>query len=160
MKTNTLIFLSIGIIVLGGVSFLLLSSDNELEDLTQTTQKQSDDSDKEINTDDVSIPNGPVGVYTDFDESLLANAETGDVILFFSASWCSTCKALKDDLNSNLSNIPSDISILESDYQSDLSKKYKINGRQHTLIQVDENGNELKRWIGSLSLDSLLREVI
>tara|TARA_B100000508_G_C11461538_1_gene279481 strand:- start:2654 stop:3265 length:612 start_codon:yes stop_codon:yes gene_type:complete len=89
------------------------------------------------------------GVYTDYDPALLANASSGDVVLFFHAKWCPSCRALESDIKSNLGAIPSDVTIMVVDFDTaqDLKVKYGVN-RQHTLVQVDANGNEIKKLTG------------
>ncbi len=105
---------------------------------------------------------GPsTGIFQDYDPALLANARDGDVIIFFTASWCPTCNALTRDINNNLDKIPADVSILKVDYDTSTAMKKKYNVRiQHTLVQVDENGNELTKWNGSLTLERLLSQII
>lgn len=101
------------------------------------------------------------GVYQDYDPALLANANMGDVVLFFKAGWCPTCAALDRDLNSKLDQIPEDVTILKVDYDTSQALREKYDVRvQHTLVQVDAEGNELNKWQGSLKLEQLLSEVV
>ena len=60
----------------------------------------------------------------------------------------------------NLQKIPAGIHILKVDYDhsEDLQKKYGVT-YQHTFVQVDENGNLLKKWSGSPTLSSLLNSL-
>lgn len=87
------------------------------------------------------------GVYEPYDPKLLANAGTGKVILFFHAPWCPTCHALDADIRTHLSDIPLGVTILETDYdaQTALKQKYGVT-IQGTFVQVDQNGNQLKKW--------------
>ncbi|MEK7564045.1 MAG: hypothetical protein AAB510_00550 [Patescibacteria group bacterium] len=59
-----------------------------------------------------------------------------------------------------MSKIPSDLSILDVDYDnsSDLKKKYGVT-YQHTFVQVDKDGNMIKKWNGSPTLAKLVSEV-
>lgn len=93
------------------------------------------------------------------DKVMLASA-THDVVLFFRASWCPTCIALDKDIKANLSKIPSDLAILDVNYDnsSDLKKKYGVT-YQHTFVQVDKDGNLIKKWSGSGTLAKLVAEV-
>jgi thiol-disulfide isomerase/thioredoxin len=97
------------------------------------------------------------GSYTDYSSSLLANASTGKVVLFFKASWCPTCNSLDKDITSKLSKIPANTTILKIDYDNstDLKKKYGIT-QQHTLVQVDASGNLIKKSVGLPTLEGIL----
>ena len=107
---------------------------------------------------DVMVKSGNYEVY---EQSKLAVADTGDVVLFFHASWCPTCRALDANIKANSSSIPEDLTILDVDYDtySDLKKKYGVR-YQHTLVQVDSKGNLIKKWSGSPTLSSIVEQVI
>ncbi len=93
------------------------------------------------------------------DKVTLASA-THDVVLFFRASWCPTCIALDKDIQANLGKIPASLAILDVDYDNsnDLKKKYGVT-YQHTFVQVDKDGNMIKKWSGSPTLSILVSEV-
>jgi len=100
------------------------------------------------------------GSYESYAASKLALAEKGDVVLFFRASWCPTCKTLDANIKSNLSAIPAGLTILDVDYDnsSALKQKYGVT-YQHTFVQVDAQGNLIKKWSGSPTLAALIKEV-
>lgn len=100
------------------------------------------------------------GSYEMYSAEKLALANEGDVVLFFKASWCPTCRALDTDIKNNLSDIPEGVTILEIDYDqsSDLKKKYGVTS-QHTLVKVDANGNMLDKWLGSPTLSALVAKI-
>ncbi len=100
------------------------------------------------------------GVYEAYAPEKLARAETGDVVLFFHASWCPSCRGLNSDIEKNLGAIPEDMSILKMDYdkETELKKKYGVT-YQHTLVQVDKDGNLIKKWSGSPTLASLVSQI-
>jgi thiol-disulfide isomerase/thioredoxin len=100
------------------------------------------------------------GSYLLYSADKIAMAETGDVVLFFKASWCPSCKAVDTDIKANLKSIPAGLTILEVDYDNsaELKKKYGVT-YQHTFVQVDKNGNLIKKWSGSPTLTSLVSEV-
>jgi len=87
------------------------------------------------------------GIFTDYDPSLLAAGETN--ILFFHADWCPSCRGLENDLNANLGAIPAGVNILKLDYDSEteLKREYGVI-RQHTLVVVDGDGNEVRKLTG------------
>lgn len=100
------------------------------------------------------------GVYEAYSSDKLARAETGDVVLFFNASWCPSCRGLNSDIEANMSAIPEGVSILKVDYdkETELKKKYGVT-YQHTLVQVDKDGNLIKKWSGSPKLSNLVSEI-
>lgn len=100
------------------------------------------------------------GQYVPYVASKLAFANEGKVVLFFRASWCPTCKALDADIRAHLDQIPSNVLILDVDYDKygDLKKQYTV-VYQHTFVQVDANGKEITRWGGSPTLAEFLKGV-
>lgn len=101
------------------------------------------------------------GSYEAYDSAKLAKANDGDVVLFFRASWCPTCRALDADIKENLKDIPADVTILDVNYDTatELRKKYGVT-MQHTLVQVAADGTLLSKWSGGNTLQSLLGELI
>lgn len=89
------------------------------------------------------------GTFESYSEDKLALAANGDVVLFFHASWCPSCRALEADIEKNISDIPDGVHLLKVDYdaQTVLKKKYGV-VRQHTLVQVDETGEKIKTFTG------------
>jgi len=100
------------------------------------------------------------GSYEAYAPDKLALAAKGDVVLFFHASWCPSCRGLSADIEKNLGAIPADVSILKLDYdtETELKKKYGVT-YQHTLVQVDKDGNLIKKWSGSPTLSGLVSEI-
>ncbi|MDQ3076249.1 MAG: thioredoxin family protein [bacterium] len=112
--------------------------------------------DKEVEKSDVMMK----GSYEAYSSEKIARAETGDVVLFFHASWCPSCRSLNADIEANIGSIPEGVSILKVDYdkETELKKKYGVT-YQHTLVQVDKNGNLIKKWSGSPKLSNLVSEI-
>lgn len=83
------------------------------------------------------------------------------VVLFFNANWCSTCKIARDNIQSNLKSIPSDLAIVIVDFdnETDLRKRYGVT-IQHTFIQIDKNGNELAKWAGSTTAKDIAEKTV
>ena len=100
------------------------------------------------------------GSYEAYAPEKLARVATGDVVLFFHAPWCPTCRALNANIEANLSAIPSQVTILKTDYdsQTELKKKYGVT-YQHTLVQVDAQGTMIKKWSGGNALADLLAQI-
>ncbi len=116
------------------------------------------DKDEDMVKDDVTM--AKIGSYEAYSTEKLAMAETGDVVIFFHASWCPSCRGLNSNIESNLSAIPAGTTILKADYdkETELKKKYGVTS-QHTLVQVDKDGNLIKKWSGSSSLDKLIAQI-
>lgn len=100
------------------------------------------------------------GSYEAYSKDKLALAETGDVVLFFHASWCPSCRGLNASIESNRMAIPKGVHILKVDYDKETEQK-KMYGvtYQHTLVQVRADGTMIKKWSGNPSLDSLLAQI-
>jgi thioredoxin 1 len=100
------------------------------------------------------------GTYAAYDASKLAMANSGDVVLFFKAAWCPSCRTLDSNIKANLDAIPAGLTILEVDYDSAtaLKQKYGVTS-QHTLVQVDAAGTQLKKWSGGATLASVVAQV-
>lgn len=100
------------------------------------------------------------GSYEAYTAAKVLSAGTDDIILFFRAAWCPTCKALDSDLKLRLMDIPQNVTILDVNYDTEiaLKKKYGVT-YQHTFVQVDTNGNQIAKWSGSRSLSELLTNI-
>ena len=93
-------------------------------------------------------------------EKVTLASATHDVVLFFRASWCPTCRAVDADIKANISKIPGSLAILDVDYDNSASLKQKYGVTyQHTFVQVDKDGNLIKKWSGSPTLAALVAEV-
>lgn len=93
-------------------------------------------------------------------EKIATAASRGNVVLFFRASWCPTCKAVDADIKANLGSIPENLTILDVDYDnsSALKVKYGVT-QQHTFVEVDKDGGLIKKWLGSPTLAALVARV-
>ncbi len=131
------------------ISTNIMSKESAMVDNSDHMAK-GDSGDKMVKTDQKP------GIYTNYSENLLAKAGTGEVVLFFNASWCPTCQATVKDINANLNNIPSNLTILSTDYDKEtaLKQKYGIT-YQHTFVKVDPNGNLIKKASGLETLDAI-----
>ncbi len=100
------------------------------------------------------------GSYETYEASKLAMAKEGKVVLFFRASWCPTCRALDASIRKEASAIPGNLTILDVDYDTykDLKAKYGVT-TQHTLVQVDADGREITKWVGSENLAELVAKL-
>lgn len=169
---NKNIGIMLGIIVIAGIVYFSFPKDEitniEVADISTETQNEIVNTEATQNetipseTAEVVKEEAPLvkGSYEAYSPEKLANAKNGDVVLFFHASWCPSCRTLSGDIDKNLNSIPDGVTILKTDYdtQTELKKKYGIT-YQHTLVQVDENGNMIKKWSGGSKLTSLLGQI-
>jgi len=98
------------------------------------------------------------GAYIKYDEAALT---AGTNIIFFHATWCPTCRALEKNITNNVTDIPNGVTILKADYDSQTALKQKYGVvRQHTLVVVDQNGNEIKTLTGlTNTLEQVLQQL-
>ena len=87
------------------------------------------------------------GTYEPYSAEKVAAAGDDKVLLFFHAEWCPICRPLDADIKAHLSDIPSNITILKVNYDTEtaLKKKYGVT-YQHTIVEVDSKGNMIKKW--------------
>lgn len=167
MHTNKTLVGGIIIVFLAILGFYVFNqnkidtdTENSSELAFPSTENQNETSEKEPElADDTNF--APVGSYEIYSpEKISEKSKTSRVVLFFNATWCPTCRALDKNIKANLSAIPGDITILSVDYDTykDLKQKYGVT-YQHTLVQVDGEGNMLKKWSGSSNLSKLVQEV-
>lgn len=127
-------------------------------DATKTDSMMKKDETSMMDNGDTMMKAGSYEAYSS--EKIALASPTHDVVLFFRASWCPTCRALDSDIKANLGKIPSSLSILDVDYDNStaLKQKYGVT-YQHTFVQVDKDGNLIKKWSGSSTLSALIEEV-
>lgn len=161
MKMNTIVLIAITLIVIAAGLWYWTTSDSMDKVMKDSSDMAMMDKDYDDQLESENMMEGSAGSYEKYDSAKLAKAESGDVILFFRASWCPSCIALDTDIKNSLRDIPADVTILEVDYDNstELKQKYGVT-YQHTFVQVNEDGNELKQWSSSPTLESLLEEVI
>lgn len=103
------------------------------------------------------------GAYVTYDEYIANKAafDSGNVVLFFNAVWCSTCKEARDNIEADPASIPPDLAIVVVDFDSanDLKQNYGVTV-QHTFVQIDPDGNELAKWSGSITADEIAQNTV
>ena len=107
-------------------------------------------------TNNTNTITNDAGTYTDYTaDAARAAAQSGNAVLFFHASWCPTCRALDQSIKA--AQLPANVSIFKVDYDSegDLKKKYRVT-RQHTLVKVDADLNEVESWYGLRNAQDLV----
>ena len=95
------------------------------------------------------------GKYVTYSEGIINSTKDDRRVLFFYASWCSTCRPADKSFIDNEANIPEDVVVIRVNYndpdtdqeEKDLAKKYGI-GYQHTFVEIDAEGNKVNLWNG------------
>ncbi len=165
-KPLLVIIIATIVIIGGGVSYALVQNNNAKKAAHTLTMQHEADMKKDKTADSQLSPADKASEqanetnamakssYSDYDVAKLANAEHGKVVLFFHAPWCPTCR--EADKNFTASAAPEGLTLLKTDYDSsgDLKKKYGVT-YQHTYVQVDKNGNLIKKWSSSTSYEQL-----
>lgn len=128
------------------------------DDATKTDSMMKKDETSMMDKSDTMMKAGSYEAYAP--EKVALASASHDVVLFFRASWCPTCKAVDADIKANLSKIPGSLAILDVNYDNStaLKQKYGVT-YQHTFVQVDAQGNLIKKWSGSPTLSALVAEV-
>lgn len=151
----------VALVVVGALYFVTRSDEKMEGDAMMEASKDSTMIVEEKNekTDDGAMMEG-AGSYETYEASKLAMAKEGKVVLFFRASWCPTCRALDASIRKEASAIPGSLTILDVDYDTykDLKTKYGVT-TQHTLVQVDADGREIMKWVGSENLAELVAKL-
>lgn len=156
----------IGVVVL--LALVLVFSGFNNEDSQEVVNNQENNTvsensdvnnDSASENDDSEQLDSASGLYAEY-ASNLTQYEGKDIILFFKADWCPSCRVLDSNIKDNLSDIPEDVVILELDYdtETELKKKYGVT-TQHTLVQVDTNGEMIKKWSGGNRLEDILNQI-
>jgi thioredoxin 1 len=163
MSRQLVAVIAIGTVVLaGGVYVAASSGDDGTDAPASATQPVESTSERgsDAPAEGADTASGAAGSFVTVAADDIAGIDTDKRVLFFHASWCSTCKALASDISDNESEIPAGLTIARVDFdeETDLKKQYGVTV-QHTLVQIDEDGNEIARWSGSPDLVSLVGEL-
>lgn len=107
-----------------------------------------------------ALPSATGGRYERYTPELVAASEGKDIVIFFKANWCPSCRLLDAHIKANRDRIPENVLILEADYdrEGDLKRTYGVTV-QHTLVLVASDGSLRKKWSGGGTLESILREL-
>lgn len=149
------------IIAVGLSSFLLLScSAPESVDQNQSVEAETGESMPAVESAEAEAAAGNYIMYESYEAAASQYAES-NVVLFFNAAWCSTCKIARDNFEASLDEIPSDLTVVVVDFDdsSELRKKYGVT-LQHTFVQIDSMGEMVKKWSGSTSIEQIVNQTI
>ncbi len=95
------------------------------------------------------VPSAERDRYQEYSQDELNEPGGNRRVLFFHASWCPTCKVADAEFEKNASAIPEGVVVYKTDYDThaELKKKYGVT-YQHTFVQLDGQGNVVKKWNG------------
>ena len=78
-------------------------------------------------------------------------------LIKFGASWCLPCRNLESRLNKL--DLTIDLFSYDVEEEIDLTEEWKIRNVP-TVILVDDNGHEVKRWVGNFEPNVELKAFI
>ncbi len=129
-------------------------SNKQSPELTQTRQEaqQANGAQSEKNSSYI-IPG-----YVEYDATTVA-ATSGTRVLFFHAAWCPICKTLEKNILEE--GVPEGLTIFKANYDTDieLRKQYGVSAVS-SLVQIDDSGNLVKKWSGSLTIQQVIDQLI
>ena len=170
-KSSIIVAVIVGALLIGGSAIAYNNNQNDKKEAEHAAmmKKEADTLAMQKEKDADAIPKDHAmakdsaammvkGSFTDYDQAKLVNAEHGHVVLFFSASWCPTCKEANKNFTSTAT--PDGLTLLKLDYDNstELKQKYGVT-YQHTFVQVDKNGTLIKKWSGSTTYDQIKSEL-
>lgn len=155
---NTLPILVILVLAIATVAWFASSQNNQ--DIAQPWDNnpviQDGNADNTMQNPSITSQN-----YVEYTPAIVADSASQGkkVVLFFHASWCPTCKAAEQDILGRVNEIPENIVIVKTDYDTytQLKEKYNIT-YQHTFVQVDGEGNQITVWNGG-DLDEIIKNI-
>ena len=148
---NNKIYIVLGVVAVILVAVFVFSSNNDSLVEQQNTEQAVQNPGEQQQTVDQIEGNMQTSQYQSYSEANLAAAfeDNRKIVIFFHADWCPTCRVLDGQLSAGNEQLPEDLVILKADYDSDveLRRKYGVT-QQHTLVQIDSESEEIKKWIG------------
>lgn len=96
------------------------------------------------------------GTFANYTPELVGKSD--NTVVFFYAAWCPSCVALEKAITSG--TVPVGTTILKADFDTslDLRKQYGVTS-QHTLVQIDANGEMIRKWAGGNTLESIIEKL-
>lgn len=172
MESKHVLYVLIAIAVITGIGYVVTQEDRTPAASTATSESpaasesgatnepaaDTNDTETGSETDTTTPATSEPGVYREYDPQLVAQSEAEHIVLFFHADWCPSCRALEQDILKNGSEIPPDVAIYKVDYdtETELKQRYGITV-QHSLVEIDAQGNAEGRVTHPPTLDALLR---
>ena len=142
-----------------GITMLLLSSCAFVGPVETTTEPDNSIADNPVSSESAGENAGAYISFGSYESAAEQYADT-NVVLFFNAVWCSTCKLAKDNLEASQSEITQDLTIVLVDFDDsiELRKKYGVTV-QHTFVQIDSAGDAVGKWSGSITVAEIVAKL-
>lgn len=174
MKNFLIILIALIIIIIAAVAISnngsdVANKDNMVNEHASDTMMEKDEMEDDMMNDEMKKEDEMVkdlpseepltaGMYTEYAPEKVS--QSGDTVLFFHANWCPSCRSADKAFKAEMEIIPGDLTILKVNFDdsSELRKKYGVTS-QHTFVQVDADGNLVKKWTGSPTIDSVVKQL-
>jgi len=159
-KIIKIIILIVAVALIYGAWLLNQKNEDTVNETNSEQQKDAEFKSDESSTVDSGEAMKKSGTFEPYSLEKIALAASGKVILFFHAPWCPICRGIESEINANPSLISEGLHILKVDYDSAISlrQKYGVT-MQHTFVQVDANGNQIKKFNDAADLNEVLARV-
>jgi len=168
MKTPIILIVSAAVIIIvaAGAYMFTQNTSKSSDTMMKTDQTMMPKDEKSSQTTDMMEEDKKVdSAYIEYTKSAFENSSANRRVLFFYASWCSTCKPADASFMQNMNKIPEDVTLIRVNYndpdtdqeEKDLAKKYGVT-YQHTFVQIDSSGKEITKWNGG-QIDELLSQI-
>lgn len=126
-------------------------SNNMINDDAMTAEEEGmmEDDDAMTPEEEANLESDGTEAYQEYSAAAFNATSDKKRVYFFHASWCPTCRTVDKEITSNSEQIPEDVVVFKTDYdtETDLKNRYGVT-YQHTFVYVDENGEEVKTWNG------------
>ncbi|MFZ5438003.1 MAG: peroxiredoxin family protein [Patescibacteria group bacterium] len=179
MKNNNTLVLILGLALVGVIGYFILQKNEtdskmmENEEVTmmkdEAETKMEDDIDAMVKEDETMVKDDESammegsGKYVVYGGEDLMTKDDGKRVLFFYANWCPTCQPVDAALIK--ADLPADLTVIKVNYndtdtdntEKALANKYGVI-YQHTFVQIDANGEVIKKWNGG-SVEELLKNI-
>lgn len=96
--------------------------------------------------------------YMVYDAQKVSDSDENKV-LFFHASWCPDCVAANKSIAETSTTTWLKIFKIDFDDSVELRKKYGVT-KQHTFVQIDSDGELIKKWWGTNTVEEISAEVV
>lgn len=99
------------------------------------------------------------GLYLPYTPTALAQA-SGNIVLFFYASWSPAGIATNKDITDKKDKISKDLTILRVNFDDAdaMKQQYGITDQQ-TFVQVTNTGELIKKWRGANTLEDIVQQI-
>lgn len=99
------------------------------------------------------------GLYLPYTPTALAQA-SGNIVLFFHASWSPASIATNKDITEKKDTLPKDLTIFRVSFDDAdaMKQQYGITDQQ-TFVQVTNTGELIKKWRGANTLSDIIQQI-